>query len=206
MAAVLGREPDFKYDRDSDKEAYSIDTPPPTVSGKLHIGHVFSYTQTEIVARYQRMLGKNVMYPFGFDDNGLPTEILTEREKGIKGSDLPRADFVKMCEEVSAKYRVQFKELWQSLGFSCDWDSAYSTISDSSQRISQRSFLDLLEKGHVEYKDMPTLWNVNCLTSFAQAEVDDVNKGTIFNYLNFKSEGGEDIPIATTRPELLLAV
>ncbi|MCH2205637.1 MAG: valine--tRNA ligase [Lentisphaerales bacterium] len=193
----------FKYDRDSDKEAYSIDTPPPTVSGKLHIGHVFSYTQTEIVARYQRMLGKNVMYPFGFDDNGLPTEILTEREKGVKGSDLPRADFVKLCEEVSAKYRVQFKELWQSLGFSCDWDSAYSTISDSSQRISQRSFLDLLERGHVEFKEAPTLWNVNCQTSFAQAEVEDVNKAGIFNYLNFKAEDGSDIPIATTRPELL---
>src|SRR5210317_358546 len=109
----------YKYDPNSEKETYSIDTPPPTVSGKLHIGHVFSYTQAEIVARYQRMLGKNVMYPFGFDDNGLPTEILTEREKGIKGSEMPRADFVKNCEEVSEKYRAQFKELWQSLGFSC---------------------------------------------------------------------------------------
>ena len=193
----------FKYDRNSDKEAYSIDTPPPTVSGKLHIGHVFSYTQTEIIARYQRMLGKNVMYPFGFDDNGLPTEILTEREKGVKGSQLPRQEFISMCEEVSAKYRVQFKELWQSLGFSCDWDSAYSTISESSQRISQRSFLDLLNKDHVEFKEMPTLWCCKCQTSFAQAEIDAVKKGTIFNYLNFKSEGGEDIPIATTRPELL---
>ncbi len=193
----------FKYDRNSDKEAYSIDTPPPTVSGKLHIGHVFSYTQTEIIARYQRMLGKNVMYPFGFDDNGLPTEILTEREKGVKGSQLPRNEFISMCEEVSAKYRVQFKELWQSLGFSCDWDSAYSTISESSQRISQRSFLDLLNKNHVEFKEMPTLWCCKCHTSFAQAEIDAVKKGTIFNYLNFKSEGGEDIPIATTRPELL---
>ena len=193
----------FKYDRNSEKEAYSIDTPPPTVSGKLHIGHVFSYTQTEIIARYQRMLGKNVMYPFGFDDNGLPTEILTEREKGVKGSELPRDEFISMCEEVSAKYRVQFKELWQSLGFSCDWDSAYSTISESSQRISQRSFLDLLNKNHVEFKEMPTLWCCKCQTSFAQAEIDAVKKGTIFNYLNFKSEGGEDIPIATTRPELL---
>ena len=193
----------FKYDRNSTKEAYSIDTPPPTVSGKLHIGHVFSYTQTEIIARYQRMLGKNVMYPFGFDDNGLPTEILTEREKGVKGSELPRDEFISMCEEVSAKYRVQFKELWQSLGFSCDWDSAYSTISESSQRISQRSFLDLLNKNHVEFKEMPTLWCCKCQTSFAQAEIDAVKKGTIFNYLNFKSEGGEDIPIATTRPELL---
>ncbi|MCM8541178.1 MAG: valine--tRNA ligase [Lentisphaeraceae bacterium] len=193
----------FKYDRNSEKEAYSIDTPPPTVSGKLHIGHVFSYTQTEIIARYQRMLGKNVMYPFGFDDNGLPTEILTEREKGVKGSQLPREEFVSMCEEVSKKYRIQFKELWQSLGFSCDWDSAYSTISESSQRISQRSFLDLLNKDHVEFKQMPTLWCCKCQTSFAQAEIDAVKKGTIFNYLNFKSEGGEDIPIATTRPELL---
>ena len=156
----------YAFDPQSDKETFSIDTPPPTVSGKLHIGHVFSYTQAEIVARYQRMLGKNVMYPFGFDDNGLPTEILTEREKGIKGSEMPRAEFVKHCEEVSEKYRAQFKELWQSLGFSCAWESAYSTISEKSQRISQRSFLDLLEKGHVEFKEAPTLWNVNCQTSF----------------------------------------
>ena len=193
----------FKYDKDSDKEVYSIDTPPPTVSGKLHIGHVFSYTQTEIIARYQRMIGKNVLYPFGFDDNGLPTEILTEREKGVKGSMLPREEFVGMCEEVSAKYRTQFKALWQSLGFSCDWDSAYSTISESSQRISQRSFLDLLAKKHVEYKEDPTLWCTKCQTSFAQAEVDDINKATVFNYLNFKALDGSDIPIATTRPELL---
>lgn len=193
----------YKYDRESEKETYSIDTPPPTVSGKLHIGHVFSYTQTEIIARYQRMLGKNVMYPFGFDDNGLPTEILTEREKGVKGRDLPREEFVKLCMEVSAKYRQQFKELWQRLGFSCDWDSAYSTISPESQRISQRSFLDLFEKGYLEYKKMPTLWCTKCQTTFAQAEVEDVNKGTNFIYLNFKSEDGENIPIATTRPELL---
>ena len=108
-----------------------------------------------------------------------------------------------MCEEVSEKYRAQFKSLWQSLGFSCDWDSAYSTISESSQRISQRSFLDLLEKNLVEFKEMPTLWCCKCHTSFAQAEIDAVKKGTIFNYLNFKSETGENIPIATTRPELL---
>ena len=193
----------YKYDPNSDAEVYSIDTPPPTVSGKLHIGHVFSYTQAEIIARYQRMLGKNVMYPFGFDDNGLPTEILTERETGIKGSEVPRAEFNKKCLEVSAKYRKQFKELWQRLGFSCDWDSAYSTISPQSQRISQRSFLDLLNKGYLEYKEMPALWCTKCQTAFAQAEVDDINKATIFNYLNFKSEDGDDIPIATTRPELL---
>ena len=193
----------YKYDPTSDKEVYSIDTPPPTVSGKLHIGHVFSYTQAEIVARYHRMLGKNVMYPFGFDDNGLPTEILTERETGIKGSDIPREEFNEKCLEVSSKYREQFKDLWQRLGFSCDWDSAYSTISPQSQRISQRSFLDLLDKGYLEYKEMPALWCTKCQTAFAQAEVDDINKASIFNYLNFKSEDGEDIPIATTRPELL---
>ncbi|PCJ58832.1 MAG: valine--tRNA ligase [Planctomycetota bacterium] len=193
----------YKYDPTSDKKVFSIDTPPPTVSGKLHIGHVFSYTQAEVIARYHRMLGENVMYPFGFDDNGLPTEILTEREKGIKGSDLPREEFNQYCKEVSKEYRGQFKELWQRLGFSCDWSSAYTTISESSQRISQRSFLDLLKKSHVEYKEDPTLWCTKCQTSFAQAEIDDVNKGSVFNYLNFKSEAGEDIPIATTRPELL---
>ena len=193
----------YEYDKESNAETYSIDTPPPTVSGKLHIGHVFSYTQAEVIARYHRMSGKNVMYPFGFDDNGLPTEILTEREKGVKGADLPRGEFIKLCQETSKKYRLQFKGLWQSLGFSCDWNSAYSTISESSQRISQRSFLDLLEKSLVEYKQMPTLWCTHCQTSFAQAEVEDVPKATIFNYLNFHSVDGEPIPIATTRPELL---
>ena len=193
----------YRYDKNSFKEVYSIDTPPPTVSGRLHIGHVFSYTQAEVIARYHRMQGKNVMYPFGFDDNGLPTEILTEREKEVKGANLPRESFVELCQEVSAKYRQQFKDLWQSLGFSCDWDSAYSTISESSQRISQRSFLDLINKNLVEYQQMPTLWCTHCQTSFAQAEIEDISKATIFNYLHFYSVDDEAIPIATTRPELL---
>ena len=195
----------YKFDPSSKAEPFTIDTPPPTVSGKLHIGHVFSYTQTEIIARYQRQAGKNVLYPFGFDDNGLPTEILTEKETGKKGADMPREDFVKLCEETSAKYRVQFRDLWMSLGFSCAWDNVYSTISKSSQRISQRSFLDLLKKDKVDYRSMPTLWCVKCQTSFAQAEVDDVPKGTTFNYLNFSAADGTLIPIATTRPELLPA-
>ena len=193
----------FAYNKNSSKEVFSIDTPPPTVSGKLHIGHVFSYTQTEIIARYQRMLGKNVMYPFGFDDNGLPTEILTEKETGVSPIKGDKKKFQQLCLQVSAKYREEFKKLWQNLGFSCDWKENYSTISLEVQRISQRSFLDLYKKGALVYQEMPTIWSTKTLTTIAQAEIEDINKAGIFNYLNFHTVDGEAIPIATTRPELL---
>ena len=192
----------FAYNKNSKKEVFSIDTPPPTVSGKLHIGHVFSYTQAEIIARYQRMLGKNVMYPFGFDDNGLPTEILTEKETGVSPK-IDRKQFQQLCLQVSAKYREEFKKLWQNLGFSCDWEENYSTISPEVQRISQRSFLDLYKKDALIYREMPTIWSTKTLTTIAQAEIEDINKGGTFNYLNFRTVAGEAIPIATTRPELL---
>ena len=193
----------FSYEKNSLKEIFSIDTPPPTVSGKLHIGHVFSYTQTEIIARYQRMLGKNVMYPFGFDDNGLPTEILTEKEHKIKAPLLSREEFNSFCSRTSKNYRELFTTLWKSLGFSCDWNSAYSTISLEAQKISQRSFLDLYKKGYLVYKEMPTIWSTKSQTTIAQAEIEDVHKEGIYNFINFSTENGENIPIATTRPELL---
>lgn len=193
----------FSFDPGAEGEIFSIDTPPPTVSGKLHIGHVFSYTQTDIIARYQRMNGMNVLYPFGFDDNGLPTEMLTERDHGVKGESLSREEFTKLCLETSWKYSELFKSLFESLGFSVAWEIAYRTISESSRRISQRSFLDLLGKGKVYRREMPTLWCTRCKTSFAQAEIEDRNKAGIFYYLNFSIPGGGFLPIATTRPELL---
>ena len=119
----------YKFTPDASRPIYSIDTPPPTVNGKLHIGHIFSYTQAEMIARYRRMKGFNVFYPFGFDDNGLPSERLVEQESGVKAKDLPRSEFCEKCVATTQKYEAEFKELWQSMGFSCDWDLQYSTVS-----------------------------------------------------------------------------
>jgi valyl-tRNA synthetase len=196
----------YAYQPKSGTPVFSIDTPPPTVSGKLHIGHVFSYTHTEIVSRYKRMKGFQVFYPFGYDDNGLPTEILTEKDYDVKAYKMERGEFQKLCRETGKKYAELFKNLWLGLGFTCDFDQAYSTISDSSQRISQWSFVDLFQKGKVERRNEPALWCVQCCTSFAQAEIDDVPQDSRFIHIPFAVEGSsESITIATTRPELLPA-
>ncbi len=199
-----------RYDRDSTAEIYSIDTPPPTVSGSQHIGHVFSYTQAECIARYQRMLGKNVFYPFGFDDNGLPTERLTEKEHGVLGREMPREAFVALCRETSARYKKEFEALWRSLGFSSDWSLVYSTIDERAIRISQRGFLDAYAKDQVYQHTSPTLWDTETQTAVAQAELESKDKRTKMNDLRFDlvAGGGVDgghIVIATTRPELLCA-
>ena len=148
----------FAFDPESKKEVYSVDTPPPTVSGVLHIGHVYSYTQAEIVARYQRMKGKNVFYPFGFDDNGLPTERFVEKKNKVRGKDLKRSEFNDLCRNTVAELEEQFRKMWSALGFSADWSLCYSTIQENCQRISQRSFLDLLKKGLVDYREEPNMW------------------------------------------------
>ncbi|MGE4157780.1 MAG: valine--tRNA ligase [Planctomycetota bacterium] len=187
-------------------EVFSVDTPPPTVSGSLHIGHLFSYTQAEMIARYKRHRGYRVFYPMGFDDNGLPTERLVEREKEIVGSKMERAEFVKLCLETTERYGAEFSAFFQSLGFSFDWDKCYSTISPLAQRVSQRSFLDLLAKGRVDRRHTPTLWCPQCQTSFAQAEVESKDMPSTFNKVIFKAASGSgEITIATTRPELLPA-
>lgn len=195
----------YGFDEKSSKPVFSVDTPPPTVSGRLHIGHVFSYTHTEILSRYKRMRGFNVYYPFGYDDNGLPTEILTEKDNGIKSYQTDRRKFRELCRATGAKYSELFKNLWQTMGFSCDFDSAYSTISESSQKISQWSFVDLHKKNLLERRKEPALWCTQCTTSFAQAEIDDVNLASKFVHLEFPVAGSEGITIATTRPELLSA-
>ncbi|MCL2742125.1 MAG: valine--tRNA ligase, partial [Oscillospiraceae bacterium] len=194
----------FKFDPDKESggEIYSIDTPPPTVSGSLHMGHLSSYTQAEIVARYHRMRGRNVFYPFGFDDNGLPTERLVEREEGIKAGSMPRSEFARKCLETTAKYEDEFKAFWKSLGFSADWSTEYRTIGPDVQAISQRLFLDLVRMGKAYEKESPVLWCVECGTSIAQAELDATDMEGTFCYVNF-SVGGEPLEVATTRPELL---
>src|SRR5947207_956840 len=184
---------------------YSIDTPPPTVSGKLHIGHIFSYTQTDILARFQRMLGFSVFYPFGFDDNGLPTERYVEKKRDIRGHEMKRSDFIALCTQESLEAAEQFKELWQKIGLSADWHLLYSTISSSTRKISQQSFIELFNKGYTYRKQEPALYCTTCRTSVAQAELDDKEIPSFFNDIIFKDSDGNDLIIATTRPELLPA-
>jgi valyl-tRNA synthetase len=192
----------YRFNAACEDEIFSIDTPPPTVSGSLHIGHIFSYTQAEIIARFKRMQGYNVFYPFGFDDNGLPTERLVERDEGIIAKDLPRSEFTKSCTETVEKYENEFKELWRSLGFSVDWSLQYETINPFVQRISQRSFIKLVKDGKAYMKESPVLWCTECCTSIAQAELDTAEKDTMFIFMPF-SVDGEKLVVATTRPELL---
>ena len=192
----------YKYQNGRDRKIFSIDTPPPTVSGKLHIGHVFSYTQAEMIARFKRMQGYDVFYPFGFDDNGLPTERLVEKDEKIRANDLPRSEFRQKCINTIEKYEDEFKSLWKRLGLSVDWNLQYQTISDLSQKISQKSFIELAKKNKAYIKESPVLWCTKCQTSIAQAELETKECETTFNYLNFETPIG-NLLIATTRPELL---
>jgi valyl-tRNA synthetase len=187
------------------EDSYVIDTPPPTVSGLLHMGHIFSYTQADIIARYQRMSGKNVFYPIGFDDNGLPTERLVEKVKEVRAVQMPRADFIKLCQEVVAESEEEFRRLFRAVGLSFDWGQEYQTISDQSRKLSQMSFLDLIKKGRIERKDSPTFWDPVDRTAIAQAEIEDKERQSTMNYVIFKTEDGQDLTIATTRPELFAA-
>lgn len=194
---------EFKPDQ---REIYSIDTPPPTVSGNIHIGHIFSYSQTEMMARYKRLRGYNVFYPFGFDDNGLPSERLVEKEQGKKASVIGREEFSKLCYETTDKYELDFQNLFSKMGVSTDWDIHYKTVSPSTIKISQLSFLDLIHKGHCYHKMSPALWCNECLTSIAQAELETKTIKTTFNYINYETTDGDVFTIATTRPELIPAI
>jgi valyl-tRNA synthetase len=185
---------------------FSIDTPPPTVSGLLHMGHIFSYTQTDFVARFQRMFGKNVYYPIGFDDNGLPTERLVEKVKEIRAASMPRAEFIKQCEEVVAEAEEEFRALFREIGLSVDWSLEYQTISKEVRKISQMSFLDLYEKSLVERRHSPTFWDPVDQTAIAQAEMEDKEQKGVMYEVVFKDEDNSDLIIATTRPELIPAV
>ena len=219
----------YRFSEDSKAPTYVIDTPPPTVSGSLHVGHVFSYTQTDVVARYQRMRGRNVFYPMGWDDNGLPTERRVQNyfhvrcEPGAEPLDVSRLEpaddaarklpprklqrgaFIDLCVRLTAEDEKAFKALWQRLGLSVDWSQEYSTISEHSRRIAQLSFIDLFEKKHVYTLEAPTMWDVDFKTAVAQAEVEDRPMRGAFHKIRFAVEGGGDFTIATTRPELLPA-
>jgi valyl-tRNA synthetase len=205
---------------------FAIDTPPPTVSGDIHIGHVYSYVQAEAMARFWRMQGYNVSYPFGFDDNGLPTERFVERRCGVRARDVGRPRFIAMCLEVSREVEDRFERFWKSLGMSVDWRLRYSTIDPSARRIAQWSFIDLYRHGLVYRAQAPNPWCVECQTAIAQAEMEDAERTTTFYTLAFglrderlaigdrsldESQSLRPdlrsliLPIATTRPELLPA-
>ncbi len=194
----------YRFNSKSDKEPYSVDTPPPTVSGNMHMGHAFSYAQEDFVVRFQRMFGKEVYYPFGTDDNGLPTERLVEKLKKVKSTRMPRQDFVKLCDETIKEIKPEFIQDWINIGMSCDFDGSYSTIDPHCQKTSQQSFIDLFNKGHVFQEESPISWCTSCQTAIAQAEFESEDMNSHFNEIIFKC-GSEDLIIATTRPELLPA-
>ncbi|MGC9367441.1 MAG: valine--tRNA ligase [bacterium] len=193
----------FKFDPRKPGKIYSVDTPPPTVSGSLHIGHIFSYTHTDIQVRYFRMKGFNVYYPMGFDDNGLPSEILTEKDLKIKATDLPRNEFVEKCYQTCKKYEQMYQNLWEIIALSVDWDEVYTTIQESSRRISQRSFIHLLKQQRIYYQQAPVMWCPKCQTAIAQAEIEEKMFNSKFNDLIFELPNRDPLVIATTRPELL---
>jgi valyl-tRNA synthetase len=194
----------YSFDKKSKKKIYSIDTPPPTVSGEMHIGHACSYSQQDFIARYKRMSGLNVFYPFGTDDNGLPTERLVEKLNDVKSKNMERGEFIELCIKTLAKITPKFIQDWKNMAISCDYEKYYSTIDKNSQKLSQKSFIDLFNSGKAYKKEFPTLWCPECQTSIAQAELEDKEQTTLFSTLKFSVEGN-DLLIATTRPELLPA-
>jgi valyl-tRNA synthetase len=196
----------FEWDESLPREEnFVIDTPPPTVSGTLHMGHIFSYTQADFIARYQRLKGKNVFYPIGFDDNGLPTERLVEKTKNIKALDMAREDFRELCQEVVKESEEEFRSLFRSMGMSFDWRQEYQTVSEDVIKLSQNSFLDLFKKGHIYRSPDVTIWDPSDQTALAQADLEDKEQDSFMNNIKFFDQSGKEYIIATTRPELLPA-
>ncbi|MBX0324001.1 valine--tRNA ligase [Halomicroarcula sp. F13] len=201
----------YAYDGDADTR-FTIDTPPPTVSGNLHMGHLYQFTLQDFVARYHRMADDTVYFPFGYDDNGIASERLTERELDIRHQDFERREFQEKCREVCTRYEDEFTEDVQSLAISVDWDNTYKTIAPEVQRVSQLSFLDLYEQGREYRQRAPTIWCPDCETAISQVEQEDEDKHTKFNDIAFELVADGDGPvedetftISTTRPELLPA-
>ena len=194
-----------EYEKWSSKPTFSIDTPPPTVSGKLHIGHISSYTQAEIIARYKRMKGFNVYYPMGFDNNWIPTEQLVEKDLKINIKEMERKDFIKKCLETNEKYVEIYKNLWTRMWLSVDWTKCYSTIQLSTQQLVQKEFVKLYKKWEIISKDFPALRCTKLQATIAQAETEEKEFNEFFNDIEFTLDDGTKLVIATTRPELLPA-
>ena len=219
----------YNWDASKGREnTFSIDTPPPTVSGSLHIGHVFSYTHTDTLARFQRMNGKNVFYPMGWDDNGLPTERRVQNVFGIKCDPtvaydnqfkatenhkkkphefepVSRQNFIETCATLTKQDEEAFEHLWKKLGLSVDWSLQYATIDDHCRKTSQLSFIDLVKKGHVSNVESPGMWDVDFQTAVAQAEIEDRQCPGAYHDIRFGVDDGDEFIISTTRPELLAA-
>jgi valyl-tRNA synthetase len=215
---------DFNPNGSADK-TFVVDTPPPTVSGSLHIGHVCSYTHTDVIVRYKRMRGFNVFYPMGWDDNGLPTERRVQNVFGVRcdpslpydpdlklefgrqGDVIPisRPNFIELCDEVVTEDEGKFKDLFQRIALSVDWRYIYATIDERSRFVSQLSFIRLIEKGEAELREAPTMWDVDFQSAIAQAEIEDREREGEFYRIRFALDDGDDFFIATTRPELLPA-
>ncbi|MBS4751615.1 valine--tRNA ligase [Nocardioides sp. zg-ZUI104] len=218
----------YTFDRTQPREnVYSIDTPPPTVSGSLHVGHVFSYTHTDLIARFQRMQGKSVFYPMGWDDNGLPTERRVQNYFGVRcDPSLPydpdftppekpdpkrqvsisRPNFIELCEQLVEQDEKVFEELWRTLGLSVDWDITYTTIGAKAQTASQRAFLRNLARGEAYLQEAPTLWDVTFQTAVAQAELEARDYAGAYHRVSFHKPDGSPVFIETTRPELIPSV
>jgi len=199
------REKVYAFNPKSKKKVFSVDTPPPYISGRPHMGHAYSYTLFDMVSRFKRMQGFNVFLPIGFDDNGHPTERYVEKKHGIKSSDMPREKFIELCRKETEILEKVAKSDLISLGLGFDWSLFYSTISANAIKTAQYSFIDLYKKNLVYRGEEPSLWCTDCKTALAQADVEDAKRNTLLNYIKFKLENGKDILIATTRPEFLPA-